>query len=154
MGIELNGGSLYINAMHDEAVKLSDNLNISMEYELSAAEVPPISYKATQSAEFSCELSYIDLDILNDISPLMPFNKFTLQYYINIMTQRRWHKKARINKKWLKRYGMKPDTVKAMADAAILDYDYSTDCSFELDCSNHRYILRSDQQRKGLKIAW
>lgn len=123
-----------------------------MEYDLSASEVAPISYNVTQSAEISCESAYIYLDLLNNISPLMPSDKFTLQYYINIMIQKRWHKKARVNKKWIRRYGMKPDTVKVLAEATTLDY--MPDGSFEFESANHRYILRSDQQRKGLKIVW
>ena len=149
MGIELNSGSLYIAYADDNPIKLGESADMSMEY---AEEAISILNGLNKSASFTCEASSIDLDLLNDMSPLMPPDKFTLQYYINIMIQKRWHKKARVNKKWLKRYGMKPDTVKVIMDAAPLDH--MSDGSFEFESKNHRYILRSYQQRKGLKIVW
>lgn len=152
MGIEFNSGSLYIVNSDNKPIELGGNLDVSMEYELSASEITPISYKATQSVELSCEMSSIDFELLHNTFTLAPSGKFALQYYINIMVQKRWHKKARVNKKWLKRYGMKPDTVKSLADATALSY--MPDGSFEFESTNHRYILRSDQQRKGLKIVW
>ena len=153
MSIEFNSGSLYIMDCDGEPVKLGDSLDIYMEYEISAKEAESISYQVNQSASFSYELSSIDLSLLEHLSPTTPSDKFMLQYNIIIMCQKRWHKKARVNKKWLKRYGMKPDTVKVLAHATALDCDTS-DWSFELDCSDHKYILRSDQQRKGLKMTW
>ena len=153
MGIEFNSGSLYITSLDNDPIEICGDLDVSMEYELSAKETEVISYKANQSASFSCDISSIDLSLFEHISNIAPRYKFTLQYYIDIMRQSRWHKKARINKKWLKRYGIKPDRVKVLADATALDYNVP-DGSFELESENHRYVLRSDQQRRGLKIVW
>lgn len=153
MGIEFKSGSLYITNFDSDPIKMCGDLDVSMEYELSAKETELISYKANQSASFSYDISSINLSLFEHVSTIAPHDKFTLQYRINIMRQKRWHKKARVNKKWLKRYGMTPDTVNVLADANTLSYD-TLDRNFELDCSNHRYILRSDQQRKGLKIRW
>lgn len=154
MGIELSSGAVYITSPYHDPIELGNNLDVSIEYEISDKEVETISYKAYQSAEFSYELANIDLEFFNNISTFKPSDKFTLQYNTTVMRQKRWHKKARVNKKWFKRYGMVPDTVKVMTDATTLDYNCCQDYSFELDCSNHKYILRSDQQRRGLKIVW
>ena len=82
MGIELNGGSFYMTYSDDYLIKLGENIDMSMEYE---EEAMPILNGLNKSASFICEASSMDLDLLNDMSPLMPLNKFTLQYYINIM---------------------------------------------------------------------
>lgn len=153
MGIEFNSGSLYITSLSDEPIKIGSNLDVSMEYEISDKETETISYKANQSASFSYGMSNMDLSLLESLSSIASSGKFTLQYNIFVMSQKRWHKKARVNKKWLKRYGMKSDTVKVMADATTLNCDLP-DWSFELESDHHRYIFRSDQQRRGLKIIW
>ena len=150
MGIELCSGSLFITEIDSDPIKLGDSVDVSMEY---AEEAIPILCELNNNASFSCEVSNMDLSFLENIYAIPTSSKFTMQYNINIMRQRRWHKKARVNKKWLKRYGMKPDTIKMLADATVLN-DNASDWSFELDCSNPRHILRSDQQRKGLKIIW
>jgi hypothetical protein len=153
MGIEFNSGSLYISSLDSDPIEICGDLDVSMEYELSAKETELISYKINQSASFSYDISSIDLSLFEHVSTIAPHDKFTLQYYIDIMRQSRWHKKARVNKKWLKRYGIKPDRVKVLADATALDYN-APDGSFELESEKHRYVLRSDQQRRGLKIVW
>jgi hypothetical protein len=150
MGIKLSSGSLFITEIDGDLIKLGDSVDVSMEY---AEEAVPILCELNNSASFSYEVSNMDLSFLENAYTIPTSDKFTVQYNVNIMRQRRWHKKTRINKKWLKRYGMKPDTVKMLADATVLN-DNASDWSFELDCSNPRYILRSDQQRKGLKIVW
>lgn len=96
-----------------------------------------------------------------------PNNKtFKIQSEIPIMIQARWHKKRRINKKWLKRYGMKPDTVKIEMDVNQLEYtpgEYIDRCetgiigtynsfNFSFKTNEIRYIFRPDQLRHGIKI--
>ena len=78
---------------------------------------------------------------------------FTMQYYVPIMVQARWHKKRRICKKWLKRYGMKPDKVLVTMDASAIEYDAS-DNTVEFNTKQWTYIWRPDQLRRGLKIEW
>lgn len=82
-----------------------------------------------------------------------------------IMIQARWHKKKRINKKWLKRYGLKPDTVKFEMDVDQLEYHpgeitgadstgiIATYDHFDFQTKNIKYIFRNDQLRKGMKIV-
>lgn len=84
---------------------------------------------------------------------------FNLGYSIPIMIQARWHKKKRINKKWLKRYGMKKDSVLVKCDVESIDYntDYEPcylnehiECNMTLN--NMKYKFRQDQMRRNLKI--
>ena len=82
------------------------------------------------------------------------------------MIQARWHKNPRIRKKWLKRFGMKPDTVKVKVDAKVVEYypkrtfngQYydedilTTSVNFNCETDTLEYIWRPDQKRRGLKI--
>lgn len=113
--------------------------------------------------EFNATLKdcYINEALLQNIKP-----HYTVIAEVPIMIQARWHKKKRINKKWLKRYGLKPDTVKAEMDAEQLEYHpgeiAKTDNAgiivaynyFDFQAKDIKYIFRNDQLRKGLKIVW
>lgn len=61
---------------------------------------PAIDFTGISSASFSCT---IDIDNV-DIEKLMPTRYENV--YITVVRQIRRHKKKRINKKWLKRYGV------------------------------------------------
>lgn len=90
---------------------------------ISAREIRPMHYHLGNSAQFTGSIDNINLELLNQMSyPVDPYN-FTLVYYIPIMIQARWHKKARVNKKWQKRYGMKEDSVRVEADAKTIEYN-------------------------------
>ena len=81
-------------------------------------------------------------------------SNFTLEFDHPIMIQARWHKKRRICKKWLKRYGMKPDVIKVKMKATTIEYDANNkDVNLETD-GKREYVLRLDQKRRGLKIEW
>lgn len=154
MSISFGKGSLYLTNFDGKTIPLGENMSFTMDSEISASEVAPVLYNANQSAEFSYEMSSVDLELLNNMYMFpTPSNMFTLQYNVNVLVQKRWHKKARVNKKWLKRYGMKDDIVMVLADGTATIYD-KIDDSFEFESSNHRYVLRSDQQRRGLNIVW
>ena len=117
MGIEFNGGSFYMTYMDDDPIELGECADMSMEY---AEETISILNGLNKSASFTCEVSNMDLSLLESAVTISPSDKFAMLYYLDIMRQKRWHKKARINKKWLKRYGMKSDTIKVMMDATPL----------------------------------
>lgn len=154
MSISFGKGTFYLTSFDGQSVPLADNISFTMDSEISASEVAPVLYNANQSAELSCEISSMNFEFLNNMCMFpTPYSIFTLQYHVNVLVQKRWHKKARVNKKWLKRYGMKPDTVMVLADGTATTYD-KIDDSFEFESENHRYVLRSDQQRRGLKIVW
>ena len=62
-------------------------------------------YKAHEVANFTCENAMINVNLLAKLFTQEKSNTFDIQY--TIMVQARKHKKKRINKKWLKRYGYK-----------------------------------------------
>lgn len=82
-----------------------------------------------------------------------------IECYIPIMIQARWHKRHRINKKWLKRYDMKKDKVRVRYDVDSISSDNSYDPydlieskGFNFELSNIQYKFRPDQLRRNLKI--
>jgi hypothetical protein len=153
MGFELNSGTLYTIEPDSSQVKLGDNMLCDIEIDTcSPNETPDICYalRNAASASFSCEMTLAGLDCL-DYKPFEPAEKFSIEYNVEILVQARWHKKKRINKKWLKRYGMKVDTVRMRATARTLSYNTENgECEFETD--KLEYIWRPDQLRKYLKI--
>lgn len=60
-------------------------------------------------ANFTCENAMINVNLLAKLFTQEKSNTFDIQY--TIMVQARKHKKRRINKKWLKRYGYKQQVV-------------------------------------------
>jgi hypothetical protein len=63
-------------------------------------ESPAIDFTGISSASFSCTIDIDDVDI----EKLIPTRYENV--YITVARQIRRHKKKRINKKWLKRYGV------------------------------------------------
>lgn len=61
------------------------------------------------ACSFTCENITINESLLSELCLPKQLNTFDLQY--TIMTQSRKHRKKRINKKWLKRYGYKEHQV-------------------------------------------
>lgn len=133
------------------------NLNdtiITTELDTSSLSKEKLSF--THEATF--EVSNIDLFSF-PLYTTVANKPFNLEYNIPIMIQSRWHKKKRINKKWLKRYGMKKDSVLVKCDVESIspnvDYDpYYLDehVEFGMTLNNMQYKYRPDQLRKNLKI--
>jgi len=93
-----------INMGTGEKFELSD---ASVEIELWCPnEQPEIKTFGTCEATFTCENAMINENLLSELFMPEKSNTFDLQY--TIMVQARRHRKKRINKKWLKRYGYKP----------------------------------------------
>ena len=118
------------------------------------------------TAEFSC-ICGVDLFLMRDKAYLS--NKpQTIMYEVPIMIQARWHKRNRINKKWVKRYGMKPDAIKVEMNIRALEcipehIDNESRCKTSLSCIYNSwnfetdmpiYKYRPDQMRKNLKIEF
>ena len=169
---KIHSGAFYIqkpDGTEEEVLHMGDIREI--EFTASADETDPIRHLFNNSAELSFSVDAMDLDMLSNLcGPTMPTDNFTIEYNVPIMIQAHWHKKARIRKKWLKRFGMKSDTIKVRADAQLLKYnpgqvlddqhDDSGICAtfdnWELEVEGNKleYILRHDQKRKYLKIEW
>lgn len=154
MSLELSSGILYIMESNGNQLEQGHISNGLIEVDtLSADETPNIYYNFTKDISASFEMPMRDVEVLDELTIKQPWPKetFNIEHNIPILVQARWHKKKRINKKWLKRYGMKSDTVKMKATARTLSYNTETgDCEFEVD--KLEYIWRPDQKRKNLKI--
>lgn len=153
MGLELSKGDIFIT-MDGKTTPFANGVPFTEEVEMSASENPTRLYHFNSTLSVSFEVSGADLALLNDYCYIPKTDsKVTIEANINIMIQARWHKNPRIRKKWLKRFGMKPDTVKVRMDAAVGEYHTDDDsCDFKTD--KREYIWRPDQMRKGLKIEW
>lgn len=149
--IELGRGALYATNCNGQRFELGDVYCGSLEIDTcSSNEMPDVCYHLTNTANASLEVTVTDLEFLA-YKPFVPEKDFWFEYEVEILTQARWHKKKRINKKWLKRYGMKPDTVKTKAKARALDYGYLAG-EFDFEVDKCEYVWRPDQKRKNLKI--
>lgn len=73
---------------------------------LSPNEIRDIRTFGTCEATFTCENAVINNNLISELFLPKKSNMFDLQY--TAMVQARRHRKNRINKKWLKRYGYKP----------------------------------------------
>jgi hypothetical protein len=89
----------------------------------------------TNAATFSCGSStIINEELFNELCRPSNSSEFTVEWDTPILVQARWHKKARIRKKWLKRYGYKEDVVKTIAKARQGEYNSETgECEIEID---------------------
>ncbi len=156
--IELKSGSL---TMLKDAEPICEFNNVSgfVESEIDPYSLSQESIKFNHEATFEAELE--------SYSPLMTYTEdlsgrpLSAEYDASIMIQARWHKKPRINKKWLKRYGMKRDKVRVKCDIDSISPDNSYDHydlveskGFNMELSNMQYKFRPDQLRKNLKMEW
>jgi hypothetical protein len=154
MGEDFLSGNLYIS--DGEHVSTWEGLNFACEMDTNSineyAETL-IRIPTLNRGSISYDISAADLSVLNSLTqPLAPPEIFWFEYDMPIMIQARWHKKKRINKKWLHRFGMKPDTVRAIKEGSVLTYDRDN-CEVEFETtSKNEYIWRKDQKHKYLKI--
>lgn len=139
-----------------DKIILSDNCRIdNIEFNLSANENVPINLNLSSTAEFSCDVGYINTDLLKSVSGNLFDNNrdFNYGYYMPIMIQARWHKKARVRKKWLRRYGLKSDRVKVRCTGTFLTLDGQDNYwDFSMSADKLEYLWRPDQLRRGRKI--
>ncbi len=158
MNLTMNSGTLY---MKDGAYDVNTGV-LEATYEDIGSE--KLSFNV--NAEFSADFTYVNYDLFDELRRSQEPSKFKIVADVPIMIQARWHKKRRINKKWLKRYGMKPDVVKIEMDADSLEYTPGeivgyTDTgiigsynSFDFKTQEIRYIFREDQLRKNRKMVF
>lgn len=153
MDLGLNEGTLFM-IDEDKTMELGKGIPFVEDIELSAEEYLSHQYHLTTTSSMSFQTDSVNLELLHNLCNIPPSNgKFTMEYSIPIMIQARWHKKPRIRKKWLKRFGMKSDTVKARMNATAGEY-HTDDGSFDFETDKFEYIWRQDQKRKDLKIIW
>ncbi len=99
-----------------------------------------------------CEsLTIINQDLFDKLLAPTMSSAFTMEWDTQILVQARWHKKVRIRKKWLKRYGYIEDAVKTVTKANCGEYNTETG-ETSIDADSIQCIWRPDQLRRGLKI--
>lgn len=159
MNFEMNSGMFYKNG--DPWMNVDSASILSTDYEDISSE--RLSFNV--NVEFSADLSYVNYSLFDKLIQQEP-SKFTITMDVPIMIQARWHKKRRTNKKWLKRYGMKPDVVKVEMVTDSLEYTPGeivgyTDAgivgsynSFDFKTQEIRYVFREDQLRKNRKMVF
>ena len=139
-----------------DKIILADNCRVdNIEFNMSADEDVPINLNLSSIAEFSCDTGCINTDLLNSVSgsPFDNNRNFYYEYYIPIMIQARWHKKARVRKKWLRRYGLKSDRVQVRCAGTFLTLNGHDDYwDFSMNADKLEYLWRPDQLRRGRKI--
>lgn len=149
-------GDIYM-LRDDESILEFNHVNGFIESEIEpcslSQEVIKLNHNMTFSAEMTSYCPPIKLATDNLWNPI------DIEYRIPIMVQARWHKKPRINKKWLKRCGMKKDSilVKAKVDSVIFDTEHENPYEIRYtmtidDMGKMRYEYRPDQLRKNLKM--
>ena len=137
--------------------------SIDMEPDTNSLTKESLSFD--MNMEFQCD-SYINTKLLCDLAPNQPYK---VTYDVPIMIQSRWHKKPRVNKKWLKRYGMKPDVVKVEMDVDQIEYspgEYIDKCEtgiiatynnyslFNFEAKESKFVFRNDQLIKHRKVEF
>lgn len=119
-------------------------LEIEVE-EWSNKEEPSKTIKGfANPATFSCENTAVNQDLFNELCKPSTSLGFTMEWDTPILIQARWHKKARIRKKWLKRYGYKEDKVKTIMKAKYGEFNAETgECNIEIE--SIEYIFKPYQ---------
>lgn len=147
---------LDINTLEPIA-ELSDINNCTIESEVETSSFANEKLSFNHYTTLECELT--DCSSLFNYKSDFYNKPMYVEYYIPILIQSRWHKKPRINKKWLKRYGMKKDKVLVKCDVDSISPDNSYDPydlieskGFNFELSNMQYKFRPDQLRRNLKI--
>ena len=146
--------------MHDidtlEPIMILDDCSATIESEVDMSSLS--KEKLSFNHELTCSVDCCSFDIGSLTSPNNYMNP-RIYYNVPIMVQARWHKKNRINKKWLKRYGMKKDNIQVDCDVPSISPNTNEDpnnmtqqVEFGMTLNNMRYNLRPDQLRRNLKI--
>lgn len=152
MSITLNSGNWYIDGVKSDCI-IGVDLALTTESETSELTCISPRFSADVEMSFECEMT-MNKNLMQQLCYPPSSDNYDLEAYIPIMIQARWHKKPRIRKKWLKRYGMKSDTVKIVIHVNSMSINplegYLIETEFKFD--DFQYELRPDQKRRD--ILW
>ena len=153
MGFELSSGFLTMTDRYTgETFDLGEFAPLEMEVdEWSNKEEPERIIKGfTNPATLSCETTTINQDLFNELCTSPTSLGFTIEGEALILIQARWHKKARVRKKWLKRYGHKEDKVKTIMKAKYGEFNIETgECNIEIE--SIEYIFKPYQLQREVR---
>jgi hypothetical protein len=114
MGFNFIEGTLIDKTNNKEICKVTDidDSNI-FNNEISADEKPKFALGCL-TTDIHLENTSINSDLLNSMAESYQ-KRYKVEFDLPIYIQKRYHKKKRINKKWIKRYGFIEDTVHCKA---------------------------------------
>lgn len=118
MGFNLGSGCLMT---FDHETGETHKLGEIGEWTSVESEQEPVGEKLNRQNTFtgSFETTVFNPKLFEELSANTTPESFDIEWKTKILTQARRHRKLRINKKWLKRYGYKEDVVKTVAHARI-----------------------------------
>lgn len=144
MGFELNSGFL---TMTDRETGNEYNfgevayLGLEQLEWSKDAEPARIAKGFANSGTFSCEgTTVFNQELFDELCNPSTSSEFTMECDTPILIQARWHKKARIRKKWLKRYGYKEDVAKMIMRARQGEFNTETgECAIDVDSIEYKF---------------
>ena len=145
MGFKLSelGSMTMIDLATGKEYDFGECTSLELEQDIwSNQEEPTRTIKGfTNYGTFSCEgTTIINKDLFNELCTPSTSSEFTMECDTPILVQARWHKKARIRKKWLKRYGYKEDVVKMIAKARCGEHNTETnETSIDVDSIEYKF---------------
>ena len=143
MNFELGTGTLMMmNRETGEVHDWGEITPLSFEQDdLSPYVEPEKTVKGVfSSATLSCEGATINQDLFNELCTPSRSLGFTIEGETPILIQARWHKKARIRKKWLKRFGYKEDKLKTIMKAKYGSFNGETgECDIEVESIEYKF---------------
>ena len=154
MGFELKTGFLtMVNIDTGKKYDLGEYTSLELEQDAwSNKEKPSRIVKGfANSGTFSCGgTTVINQDLFNELCAPPISSDFTMECDTPILIQARWHKKARIRKKWLKRYGYKEDKVKTIMKAKYGEFNTETgECNIEIE--SIEYVFKPYQLQREVR---
>ena len=153
MELELGTGTLTMtNRVTGEVYDWGEITPLSLTQEDWSPYAEP--EKTVKGVFNSATLSGIDTtinqDLFNELCTPSRSLGFIIEGEIPILIQARWHKKARIRKKWLKRYGYKEDRVKTIMKAKYGEFNTKTgECDIEVE--SVEYIFKPYQLQREVR---
>ena len=143
MELELGTGTLTMtNIKTGEVYDWGEITPMSLEREeWSPNEEPEKTIKGIfNSATISGIDATINQDLFNELCTPSSSLGFAIEGETPILIQARWHKKGRIRKKWLKRYGYKEDKVKTIMKAKYGSFNGETgECDIEVESIEYKF---------------
>ena len=134
MSFKIKGiDKFYIKSEDDNTLMEANEIN-DCELSISPNFKPRFFYEATLVLDTIRDSGLFN-DALNSNN-----NNYCVKFNIPILVQTRYHKKSRINKKWIKRYGFKKDLIQCIIPECILSKQDEQD---EVDyLASHKLITQ------------
>lgn len=152
MGIKLTNGTLIDLTNNKEICKVTDFNDGICTTELSADAFP--IHHITTTADLNIELEHLDIESFKSLTT-QPVKSFYLEYDIPILIQKRYHKKKRINKKWIKRYGFKKAYIHCQSPTTTVEATPQNDGLYMFDMDIFKLIMTFPKEIKNNeKLLW